>query len=58
MVRLVGARLPSFTAREKVRLIGSYDFIGLNHYSSKFYSKKIVKPGAKQNATLGKYEIP
>jgi beta-glucosidase len=38
MINLVGARLPVFSASE-VRLInGSVDFLGLNHYSTKYYS--------------------
>lgn len=38
MVDLVGSRLPRFSASQSHRLKGSSDFIGLNHYSSKFYS--------------------
>jgi hypothetical protein len=53
MVDLVGSRMPQFTAAQKKLLIGSYDFIGLNHYSSKYYSKKIVIPGSHTNASLG-----
>jgi len=38
MVQLVGARLPAFTTSQRKRIKGSYDFLGLNHYSSKYYS--------------------
>jgi beta-glucosidase len=40
MVELVGDRLPRFSRLQKSRLLGSFDFLGLNHYSSKFYSEK------------------
>lgn len=37
MIEKVGDRLPVFT-EEQVKLIkGSYDYIGLNHYSTKYY---------------------
>lgn len=31
---VTGGRLPSFTDDEKAMMKGSYDFIGLNHYTS------------------------
>jgi beta-glucosidase/6-phospho-beta-glucosidase/beta-galactosidase len=34
----VGDRLPSFTATERDRLLGSLDFLGFNHYSSWYVS--------------------
>jgi beta-glucosidase len=37
MKTLVGDRLPSFTETQKKRLLGSFDFLGLNHYSTKYY---------------------
>lgn len=37
MRELVGDRLPSFSESQKKRLIGSIDFLGLNHYSTKYY---------------------
>ncbi|CAI0403761.1 unnamed protein product [Linum tenue] len=33
----VGERLPNFTEEQSLRLIGSYDFVGVNYYSS-FYA--------------------
>ena len=41
MRRLVGERLPHFSEGKRRRLTGSYDFIGLNHYSSKYYSEPL-----------------
>ncbi|KAF5180258.1 Beta-glucosidase [Thalictrum thalictroides] len=32
MRKIVGSRLPKFTENESKQLMGSYDFIGLNHY--------------------------
>jgi hypothetical protein len=32
----VGTRLPQFTDKESQRIMGSYDFIGFNHYSSQY----------------------
>lgn len=34
----IGTRLPEFTVDEAASLRGSLDFLGLNHYSSKYYS--------------------
>ncbi|XP_042391165.1 beta-glucosidase 31-like [Zingiber officinale] len=36
MQKLVGSRLPSFKSEESTMLRGSFDFIGLNHYSLAF----------------------
>jgi beta-glucosidase/6-phospho-beta-glucosidase/beta-galactosidase len=36
MRRLVGARLPRFTSQEAKDLKGSFDFLGLNYYSTYF----------------------
>ncbi|KAJ1437497.1 glycoside hydrolase superfamily [Ochromonadaceae sp. CCMP2298] len=38
MVQNVGDRLPVFTAAQRLLLLNSCDFLGLNHYSSKYYS--------------------
>ena len=42
MIELVGDRLPRFTEAEKSRLYGSADFLGLNHYSTKYYFHKVA----------------
>lgn len=49
MRKILGTRLPNFTQDEKKKLVGSADFIGLNHYSSALASKP-SKP-----ATYGGY---
>ncbi|XAR54327.1 Beta-primeverosidase [Bertholletia excelsa] len=36
MQKNVGSRLPSFTAAETVMVNGSYDFLGLNYYTSNY----------------------
>ncbi|KAL6966368.1 Glycosidase, partial [Sarracenia purpurea var. burkii] len=36
MQRLVGSRLPKFSERQSKTLIGSFDFLGLNYYSSQY----------------------
>lgn len=53
MQTLVRDRLPRFSESQRSRLVGSYDFIGLNHYSSKYYSKKHIDKSKPQNASLG-----
>jgi beta-glucosidase/6-phospho-beta-glucosidase/beta-galactosidase len=39
MVALVGDRLPKFTEEESAQLKGSWDFFGLNHYTSTYVRK-------------------
>ncbi|KAK8947142.1 Beta-glucosidase 22 [Platanthera zijinensis] len=38
MKKIAGSKLPNFTSSQSNLLRGSYDFIGLNHYSSAFVS--------------------
>ena len=38
MREIIGDRLPKFTEEEKKLLQNSVDFIGLNHYTSRFIS--------------------
>lgn len=45
MVKNVGDRLPKFTDEESKLIKGTYDFIGLNHYSSLYaYKNLTIKP--------------
>ena len=44
-----GGRLPTFTAKQSKMLKGSYDFIGINYYSSA-YAKDV--PCSNENVTL------
>ncbi|XP_024010762.1 beta-glucosidase 27 [Eutrema salsugineum] len=41
MKKLIGKRLPSFTAAQSKKLKGSFDFVGVNYYSA-FYVKNVV----------------
>ncbi|KAJ0979805.1 hypothetical protein J5N97_015279 [Dioscorea zingiberensis] len=43
MKKIVGSRLPGFTKSQSERLKGSFDFIGLNHYSSLFVTDNSAK---------------
>ncbi|KAK1287185.1 Beta-glucosidase 12 [Acorus calamus] len=36
MRSLVGIRLPKFTAKQSVMLKGSFDFVGLNYYTTNY----------------------
>ncbi len=38
MRQMVGDRLPEFTSEQKQLLLGSFDFLGLNHYTTRFYT--------------------
>ena len=48
MRSLVGERLPKFTKEESKLVKGSYDFIGLNYYSSQYVTVLLRAP---QNAS-------
>lgn len=41
MKKIVGTRLPSFTESQSRKLKGSFDFIGINYYSSVF-AKNVI----------------
>lgn len=45
MVELVGDRLPKFTPEQSQRLTGSFDFLGINHYSTKYYTSAAPTTG-------------
>ncbi|MCI11557.1 beta-glucosidase 12-like, partial [Trifolium medium] len=49
MRSLVGARLPKFTTKQAKLLIGSFDFIGLNYYSSTYASDAPLLSNARPN---------
>ena len=40
----VGERLPTFSANQKARLVGSWDVFFLNHYTSSYYSSAPLDP--------------
>eukprot|EP01032_Pedospumella_encystans_P013556 gene13556-15600_t len=46
-----GGRLPVFTETQRERLIGSVDFLGLNHYSTRYYTP--VKVNTEPDASAG-----
>lgn len=52
MRRLVGARLPEFTTEQKELLKGSFDFIGLNYYTSN-YAKAAPAPNKLEKPSYG-----
>ena len=45
MRKLVGSRLPQFSAEQSKKLKGSYDFLGLNYYTANY-----VTEGPKSNS--------
>ncbi|KAL3533003.1 hypothetical protein ACH5RR_006524 [Cinchona calisaya] len=47
MRKLVGSRLPQFSAEQSEQLRGSYDFLGLNYYTAKYVTS------APSNSTTG-----
>ncbi|CAN6543356.1 unnamed protein product [Malus baccata var. baccata] len=48
MQRLVGNRLPNFTKEQSKMLKGSYDFVGLNYYSSSYAKDVTANKSVKQ----------
>lgn len=52
LVSYVGDKLPKFTAEQSKSLIGSYDFIGINYYTS-MYTANATKPIPLQSASGG-----
>ncbi|CAI9760925.1 unnamed protein product [Fraxinus pennsylvanica] len=49
MRKMVGSRLPQFT-REEMKLVkGSYDFLGINHYTTNYVSNEPSNPGTPPN---------
>ncbi|KAF7032601.1 hypothetical protein CFC21_043757 [Triticum aestivum] len=47
MKKIVGSRLPSFTRIQSEAIIGSADFIGINHYYSVYVNDLPLKKGAR-----------
>uniref|UniRef100_A0A0D6QZZ2 Beta-glucosidase n=1 Tax=Araucaria cunninghamii TaxID=56994 RepID=A0A0D6QZZ2_ARACU len=52
----VGSRLPSFTKQQSQKLKGSFDLIGLNHYST-YYAYDPPAPVSKDNISMAGYGI-
>eukprot|EP01018_Ginkgo_biloba_P003114 Gb_13349 [translate_table: standard] len=44
MREIVGSRLPSFTAKQTEQLIRSFDFFGINHYSTLYAADPVPSP--------------
>ncbi|KAI5675780.1 hypothetical protein M9H77_06730 [Catharanthus roseus] len=51
MKRLVGLRLPKFTVEQSEKLKGSYDFLGLNYYTSIYATNASLKSRKVENMT-------
>lgn len=39
-----GKKIPSFTKTESLRLKGSFDFLGVNHYASGYVKDQTINP--------------
>ncbi|KAM3354008.1 hypothetical protein ACQJBY_024928 [Aegilops geniculata] len=50
MKKIVGSRLPSFTRTQSEAIIGSADFIGINHYYSVYVNDHPLAKGARDYA--------
>ena len=48
----LGTRLPRFTAEEKERIKGSYDFVGFNHYTSQYATVDISSASNDNHVTF------
>ena len=46
MKDLLKERLPSFTQEEKILINGSFDFIGINYYTSRYVKSTTLNPNA------------
>jgi beta-glucosidase len=47
MKKIVGSRLPSFTKTQSEAVIGSVDFIGINHYFSVYVNDRPLDKGVR-----------
>jgi beta-glucosidase len=50
MKKIVGSRLPTFTRTQSEAVIGSVDFIGINHYSSVYVNDRPLEKGVRDYA--------
>ncbi|KAE8802177.1 Beta-glucosidase 31 [Hordeum vulgare] len=53
MRKNVGSRLPSFTAEELKRVLGSFDFVGFNHYAASYVKADLSKLDQKLRDYMG-----
>ena len=47
MKKIVGSRLPAFTRTQSEAIIGSIDFIGVNHYFSVYVNDRPLDKGVR-----------